>query len=1297
MPYLRESGSYEAAEESLVHMEENNEHFHQLSLVRRLRGQIDTHLGSLIDEEIEKHSMSASDAVAGQETLVSQISSKILSSTSYQIMLQNLKPSIVSAGDHLLKNFDEEFMAEGSDKSTMGHNQKAEVLYSDGESSLGDSSLNHVSLMLLRGGKIGFYVDSFEVRKEALKKLSTIATIDVQSCEDWPKIKQGLQEALNETDPQFWVTSLQLLARGFAVNNASTKDIYSTIVDYLAMQFRTSSVPKLKAGLDCSQPDQNKMIKSFRLINDYQRHIPQYWVRYPEKFLEDVLEATSSLLSIHPSVGSLSPITPVHLLALVDIRAHWLTKWLHGNYSRTPLLNILHRLVCQVDNAIISVLMYCKQRCQPSTSPSPSETPPPPPPPSVFTLSLSGHSSSSQRTFYSGPELEYAYFVHSLNLIGKLLLYERGRSLFPVKIRDYDEPVTLTQLLVSLTKLLTEQPGSVPRRTGISDDHTIGSFVMLCAATGQFEPRGLVADLLVKLSSQEIVCEKCLCHEAFTQTLLQPIVSIIAAKDVACQLQSLESVLSAVAHILSCIAAKSAGHRHLLYGESTSKAKFNGNSAAHVLSEFACLMLSDDKCSNITPESKAVVGNIIFICRQLYSTCEGLLIIAPYDLHLKFAQAWRIVSEMFSITQTPTPPGSGGDNTPRQSAQHIALWEDTLRDDLLNFASTPKGLLFLQLTGAINECAACLYFRHMQKLQVSQFDKFGYGYMLSQLAATACGITALLSTGFVNNLVKETWVSLEDDSPMYSPQLWPVSPIDKRARKPFARVATLLASFSAVNEIFGGQQLPSKDVYTFRDIPATLLDLFNRCVMVDTQTKIHSLFNYEQTHTFGLRLLGVMTSCLDTFLLLQTQYNIQALLLRCQADNMLPDSKVIIIDMLSVERNYLLVKTYLIGGPSERVLPPRDVSESNERILMYPLFANYPVPNDYLVKITNRSSAEQETDLSKFLLNSKLDDASVAWLDKCRKSFCALLSSKREDAAQGAVLPDLLERCLRVLQNVPEENVFPLGPAVSESSAKSVKLSPVQSLGIEMAVRYAVTSKFVTFGTKEGREKLGHLIRRCSLCLQQQQKWNSPKDKSLRCLEQNCSPGFDWFVATVFLMMNGNSERAWKFLHKFSAQLSSAYLWMQRLHASVHLPSGLMQSGIPPVFSSSCHNIELILLKELPQISSAFKMSGFSPVQICQQWIRQVFWNYLDWAGICQYVCLCVILGADYQVYMCIAVLRHSQRHLLAASQSSEFITVLKEEPIQGFKVGEHLEYMRKLEMRYRSTVLADMRNYSKP
>ena len=48
----------------------------------------------------------------------------------------------------------------------------------------------------------------------------------------------------------------------------------------------------------------------------------------------------------------------------------------------------------------------------------------------------------------------------------------------------------------------------------------------------------------------------------------------------------------------------------------------------------------------------------------------------------------------------------------------------------------------------------------------------------------------------------------------------------------------------------------------------------------------------------------------------------------------------------------------------------------------------------------------------------------------------------------------------------------------------------------------------------------------------------------------------------------------------------------------VNLPSMLSSSGIHPLFSSTGHNIEFILQIELPLVSSAIKMSGFTPAQV---------------------------------------------------------------------------------------------------
>lgn len=36
--------------------------------------------------------------------------------------------------------------------------------------------------------------------------------------------------------------------------------------------------------------------------------------------------------------------------------------------------------------------------------------------------------------------------------------------------------------------------------------------------------------------------------------------------------------------------------------------------------------------------------------------------------------------------------------------------------------------------------------------------------------------------------------------------------------------------------------------------------------------------------------------------------------------------------------------------------------------------------------------------------------------------------------------------------------------------------------------------------------------------------------------------------------------------------------------------------------------------------------------QICQHWLSQCFWNFLDWREVCLYLALCILFGVDYQV-----------------------------------------------------------------
>jgi len=47
--------------------------------------------------------------------------------------------------------------------------------------------------------------------------------------------------------------------------------------------------------------------------------------------------------------------------------------------------------------------------------------------------------------------------------------------------------------------------------------------------------------------------------------------------------------------------------------------------------------------------------------------------------------------------------------------------------------------------------------------------------------------------------------------------------------------------------------------------------------------------------------------------------------------------------------------------------------------------------------------------------------------------------------------------------------------------------------------------------------------------------------------------GFDWFAASIFLLMRGSLKKTWDYLKLFSTLLLSGYLWTPRLHLSVRI------------------------------------------------------------------------------------------------------------------------------------------------
>ncbi|XP_047244018.1 protein broad-minded isoform X4 [Girardinichthys multiradiatus] len=1234
------------AEEILLHLEETDKNFHNYEFVRYLCQHVDGSLGTVVDDEIQNLTRGGHHAVgSGHDTLIHVVTRRTRDSAQYHQMIQTLKNTMMVVVESLINKFEENQLGKEEMYTVMEHRQ-SNSQYADNCSD-SDSSFNQ-SYAFIRQEQLQVLAEKLdssrpkEVRREALQALCCAPPPDVLSCESWSTMRRNLCAAL--TEPELSENVLQFFAKSFSLSPLSvTREIYTSLAKSVESGFLSQrlSFPTGSATVDINSPQISLLLKQIRLMNDFQKEVTTFWIRHPEKYMEEIIESTFSLLSFHHQhglTGTEKTLEPVYLFSLLDIKATWFKKWMHGYYSRTVVLRLLQKKYKTLIVAALQQCLHYSESFERGTSESTDSHVEEPNDPGL-----------PQTSVYTRKELEYAFFVHSLCVLGKLIIYTNGRKLFPIKIRKHKDPITLTDLIVILINIMCRHPHPLSSDTSLTDvSHALQH------VEGSLSPSCLVMEVLRMLCEQTECAADCLYQTPVIEALLAP-VAVLSAQQTTMGKPAATQIL--IADILARIANTDRGLALFLF-EKNLVGHGERTFAAHIIVQFTLRLLNEAMPSlSESDVSHTLCGAFIFVCQQMYNTCEGLQVLQTYGLHKAIAAAWKKTSSLSE--RIPTPVSGACTARSTQETANMLVWEETLLGSLLNFAATPKGLLLLQQTGAINECISYMFSRFTKKPQVSRCEKFGYGVMVTQVAVTAPGVAALHSSGFVRSLVVELWSSLEcgsDDARVVHPRPTPMDPIDRSCFKSFLSLVNLLSSSLSVWELLGRQSLANKSEYTLREMPTSIPDLIDRLIAVNSDVKIHSLFHYEQSHTFGLRLLSVLCCCLDSFLLLESQYHICSMLLQSQRENIADQDTTegaIIIDSLSVERNHMLVRVNVVGGPSERRLPSRALEEG-EHPYSWTMFLSHPPPPCYVLNLQDFQNDSQDCEISSFLAPWKEPKSEESWLEFCRRHFCKDIKSK-PNTLSGKLLADLLENVVAHLSNSASECFFSPAEYKVEKGVKDVVLSSVEQLGINTCFRYGC---YLQILQEDAMSDLELLMKHVKAFLSTQ-RINASSDL---ISQQDEYPGHDWLASTVFLIMAGNMERSLHLLLNLSSQLSSAFIWPARIHASVHLPQEVAESRIPPVYWCTAHYVEMLLKAEVPLVHSAFRMCGFTPSQMCLHWLTQCFWNYLDWTEICQYICTCVVMGPDYQVYLCLAIFKHLQPEILECTQSQELQVFLKNE-----------------------------------
>ncbi|ORY51889.1 hypothetical protein BCR33DRAFT_712091 [Rhizoclosmatium globosum] len=1344
----RSSSLSSSSVESLLGIEKSDENFHKHALIRHLRRLVDSAVGHLLDQQIDRVTSDSHDSA------VPLIVDRIMTSAEYVSMLNSVNAQFRRSVAMLTNNANNKepllktpqpphparFLnyslsqnaPENMNNFHMHHHSFSTHSNATNDSSSG--SLTSSSFMSPPVEEVKLIISnlqnktSLETRLGAAQKFNLLSIADLLSSEFWTDTKLGIEFCLADQDTRISGLGLQVCSKAFkSAPPPMTGELFLILVQHLISIFEAGTIiPKLGDHLNPSDTRTDLLLRKIRLLLQFQLELPSCWLRFPDQMFTNCLNAAYRLLR-RPNNGAISAL---HVMAVLDPKCMWFEKWTLSCVGRAQSVASMGKAgVCE--GLVVAFLKYLggleggmrvgRKGSGKSTSSGERDE--------VVVMDVDeaekgdllddgvhdqeGGENRQSSTIIASWDWEYAHFCQVVLVLGKLIRGKAGRSCFPIAIsldnlnRRWKDKELLSlfeqesndqflfsveAFLKSLVLLMCKCPRLGPSKIDFDDSNTVSDemYKSLHLST-------IICQLLQDLTLDEECCRLIYTNKVLKE-LIGPIISLRQSSPKLDNPNINEQILLNIAQLLSNIASSESGRKLILWGlepvSATQTSTQKDYKPSFPLQALVQLVV-DSLEGRLSPSQTLtlrVLGGFIFVLRQLYRTCEGICLLQQYSLHQalavnmgdsKWFRAWN---------------SAGAVEISRKE------WETMSIDNLLNFAGTPKGVLLLHESGAMERCVAHMFNRYQKKMQVSACEKFGYGVLVSQVSVTAPGMKALCRTGLIGSYIRNLWDWLEFENSCGEPE---IEIDDHQSRKIVSSLMKAVSTFSGISSILSLESEKTElDVCTFTY-------LIRKLVFVDSPVPNDPLITFEESYQIGLRILSLVTSSLDSCILLQTKFHFQESLLKQQEETCFTSDNEedetddgFSVDESSMSRCQILVATYLLGGPHERILPEIDFRPYMAGTLE--LFSQYPCPDCYVGKFNGVPTDNRiEALMTKTVFNQ--DTTNSSSIRSIQKSILEVNNANSNMIIPFHIVSQLMDYMLKLYSAITPSVASECGWKLIEEGIDDqldypkhldFKIPDWMDLGISMVIRYA-KSLLPEIEVSTARRELTILLQRVQVLLKPSLVQKSAKSKSKTSVAHIPFVGFDWFACTVFILKECSSSKSFVFLHQFKSFSASFVLWPARAFYSSP-PTAKDQNNItediPFSYSSSSFFVELILEAELPHIFSAFTLSGCTPSQISSRWIRECFWNVLDFPEIANYICNTLVFGVDYQVYYCIALFRHLDRAILHSTRIGELIAFLNDASrvgpiLQEFRVdAEVLGYMKKLEEKYRILIFSEIK-----
>ncbi|TGZ71096.1 hypothetical protein CRM22_002828 [Opisthorchis felineus] len=1111
-------------------------------------------------------------------------------------------------------------------------------------------------------------------------------------------LKQGLEDALNDEDGILWSLALRYVCKGLETSPPNIREPFFLLIEHVQRLFTSNveRIPHLREDVNMALYPMDRALRACHLLNQFHRNICQFWIRYPEQFLNEVIEQTLNVMVLNRHGGGwltgtdFGQINPLCVISLLDPHAEWFTKWMHGSYSRDPLIRHLRddpSLVnCSLD--IIMGFMNSTQRRTAQTKYLPN-------------------TDVDTQLIFSSEEILCALLIHSVSVIHRLLRYTRGRKLFCcsgdsatdrytvsntsakdvicamleyVNIKTHysvepHSPTHPTEIIVRCLEDLAQLPECC---TDLFGDRHVSIGDRKEPSTLNKNPFDLLFAGLMALSV----------YQQEANTKIGP--DELEYHKLECQLRIIQRLVSHQAV------------RCLLQRSRCSQSDHEGRPLALLNRTITWLVetLTNQVGSvhNYTEIETEVPLRAIFMMMQISRDLTTLTSSQKLD---EFDNYCDLVIRTYKQLNSMVIPTNQSPEGNQSIVKRLCLL----------LSEYPAGVAHLQRAGLLEECGQTLtdILTNWGSLQEPRLN----GRILTNLTSTRDGMQALMMVGIIKSLISDVWraaeigetpnssaTQLKWDIPSCGSRVptWSTDPIDRIAYKPFVRLVRATCSYAGLDALLNDAAENQSTTYGRRFTPTSLQEFFQRTLLIpNDKNHSQSLYNFEETIVLALRLLSCMVSDLNVMLALECRFRLIDGLLKDHRDAVTSNESVQ-LDAVTIERNYLLVKCNVIGGPDERRIPPRSLCEHLSNPYSYPIITNeldeetaapfdrltseqfpviscakspcYPwyaqlyLSNSVSITLDEFSTLSLSVFNSNALFTKPIDSKPVAeeWYRSCLASLVP--SASTEKLANSCVKPhnsdfgDFLEnlsKCYKLLHDGKAYNLQSLSQCLDPEALNSVELSEQDMLGIKLTVRYGQRLGMLQHERTWDVEKSPHVTTLSNLL--KQVRWGfkqgiskanadgdvvGSRSKSTDPKQGREAPwrrfGFDWFTATIFIGFRGNFGRCWEFLSLFASDPRSVYLWPVR---GQYLMTESNDPCVDLFRLRSCQFLEHLLALECPNVYNAFLMVELPPSQIFSRWNDLCFWNYLNWNQIVDRLVICLLKPPSYHVYFGVAVFRH--------------------------------------------------------